>query len=74
MNFLGNNSIMANHASRDGGGFYIRDDSAIILLGTNNFKINSADYTGGGISAFESSLDLAGKNTFDGNHAEEFIH
>ena len=48
-----------------------RDDSVIYLLGSSDYQGNSAGDTGGGISAFQSSIKLDGKNSYDGNHAVE---
>ena len=62
---------MANHAVRAGGGIYTRDGSAVNLLEWSNYQNNSAEYTGGGISAYQSSFKLAGHNTFESNKAAE---
>ena len=70
MNFPGTSFILANRAARDGEGMYVRDDS-VVNLELSNYQNNSAGDTGGGISAFQSSLNLAGQNTFDTNHAVE---
>ena len=69
LNFLGSSSISKNYAARDGGGIYTRDGSAVNLYGWSNYQGNSAEYTGGGISAFRSSFKLAGHNTFESNKA-----
>ena len=69
LNFLGSSTIMANHGARDGGGIYTRDGSIVNLLGWSNYQGNLAEYTGGGISAFQSSFKLAGHNTFESNNA-----
>ena len=45
--------------------------SAVNLLGWSNYQNNTAEYTGGGISAFRSSFNLAGHNTFESNNAAE---
>ena len=71
LNFLGSNTISKNYAARDGGGIYTRDGSAVNLYGWSNYQGNSAEYTGGGISAFQSSFKLAGHNTFESNKAAE---
>ena len=71
LNFLGSGTIMANQAARDGGGIYTRDGSAVNVLGWSNYQDNLAEYTGGGISAFQSSFKLAGHNTFESNKAAE---
>ena len=71
LNFLGTNYMTENYAARDGGGIYTRDGSAVDLLGWSNYQNNSAEYTGGGISAFQSSFKFAGHNTFEGNNAAE---
>ena len=70
LNFPGTSFILANRAARDGGGMYVRDDS-VVNLELSNYQNNSAGDTGRGISAFQSSLNLAGQNTFDTNHAVE---
>ena len=71
LNFLGSSSISKNYAARDGGGIYTRDGSAVNLYGWSNYQGNSAEYTGGGVSAFRSSFKLAGHNTFESNKAAE---
>ena len=73
MNFLGTSSLTAtlNHAARDGGGMYTRDNCVINLLGLSNYQNNSAEDTGGGISAFWSSFNIAGQNIFESNNAGE---
>ena len=71
LNILGTSSIVANRAERDGGGIYITDDCVVNLLGIGNYQNNSAGDTGGGISAFRSSINLAGQNTFNSNYAVE---
>ena len=73
MNFLGTSSLIAtlNHAARDGGGIYTRDNCVINLLGLSNYQNNSAEDTGGGISAFWSSFNIAGQNIFESNNAGE---
>ena len=71
LNFLGTNSMTENHAARDGGGIYTRDGSTVNLLGSSNYQGNLADYTGGGISAFQSSFKLGGQTTFESNKAAE---
>ena len=71
LNFLGTNYMTENHAARDGGGMYTRDGSAVNLLGWSIYQDNLAEYTGGGISAFQSSFKLAGYNTFERNKAAE---
>ena len=71
LNFLGSSTISKNYAARDGGGIYTRDGSAVNLYGWSNYQGNSAEYTGGGISAFQSSFKLAGHNTFESNKAAE---
>ena len=71
LNFYGSSTIMANQAARDGGGIYVRDGSVVNVLGWSNYQNNSAEYTGGGISAFQSSFKLAGHNTFESNKAAE---
>ena len=62
-------SLIANHATRDGGGMYTRDDTVVNLLGWNIYQDNSVGDTGGGISAFQSNINLAGQTTFDSNKA-----
>ena len=69
LNFLGSSTISKNYAARDGGGIYTRDGSAVNLYGWSNYQGNSAEYTGGGVSAFQSSFKLAGHNTFESNKA-----
>ena len=73
LNFLGTSSVIAefNHAARDGGGMYTRDDCVVNLLGLIIYQNNSAEDTGGGISAFRSSFNLAGQTTFESNNAGE---
>ena len=71
LNFLGSSTISKNYAARDGGGIYTRDGSAVNLYGWSNYQGNSAEYTGGGVSAFQSSFKLAGHNTFESNKAAE---
>ena len=71
LNFLGSSTIFQNYAARDGGGIYTRDGSVVNVLGWSNYQGNSAEYTGGGISAFQSSFKLAGHNTFESNKAAE---
>ena len=73
LNFLGTSSMIAkfNHAARDGGGMYTRDNCVVNLLGYSNYHNNSAEDTGGGISAFRSSFNLAGQTTFESNNAGE---
>ena len=71
LNFLGTNYMTENYAARDGGGIYTRDGSVVNLLGWSNYQGNSAQYTGGGVSAFQSSFKLAGHNTFESNKAAE---
>ena len=71
LNFVGTNYMTENYAARDGGGIYTRDGSAVNVLGWSNYQGNSAEYTGGGISAFQSSFKLAGHNTFESNKAAE---
>ena len=71
LNFLGTSSIIANTADRDGGGIHITNDCIVRLLGFSNYQENSAGDTGGGISAFRSSFNLAGQNTFNSNYAVE---
>ena len=71
LNFHGTNYMTENSAARDGGGIYARDGSAVNVLGWSNYQNNSAEYTGGGISAFQSSFKLAGHNTFESNNATE---
>ena len=71
LNFLGTSSMIANYAARDGGGMYTRDGCNINLLGVSNYQGNSAEETGGGISAFRSSCNLDGQNSFDINKAVE---
>ena len=53
--------MIANYATRDGGGLYARDGSVVTLLGSNTYLNNSAGYTGGGISAFHSSFHISGQ-------------
>ena len=48
---------------------YTRDDCAVNLLGFNSYEGNSAEDTGGRISAFQSSFNLSGHNTFTVNIA-----
>ena len=67
--FYGISFITANFAARDGGGIYTRDDCVVNLLGLSNYQNNLAEDTGGGVSAFRSSFNLAGKNSFRSNHA-----
>ena len=50
---------------------YTRDGSVVNLLGSSNYQGNIAEYTGGGISAFQNSFNLAGQNTFGSNKAVE---
>ena len=71
LNFLGTSSMIANYAARDGGGVYTRDGCKTNLLGLSSYQGNSAEDTGGGISAFRSSFILDGQNTFDINTAVE---
>ena len=71
LNFVGTNYMTENYATRDGGGIYTRDGSIVNVLGWCNYQNNSAEYTGGGISAFQSSFKLAGHNTFESNNAAE---
>ena len=71
LSFLGTSFIISNHAARDGGGIYTRDDCVVNLLGLSNYRNNSAEDTGGGISVIQSSFILAGQNTFNHNHAVE---
>ena len=71
LNFLATSSvtIIANDAVRDGGGMYTRDGCVVKLHGFNSYENNSAEDTGGGISAFRSSFNFSGHNTFTGNKA-----
>ena len=71
LNFLATSSvtIIANDAVRDGGGMYTRDGCVVKLHGFNSYENNSAEDTGGGISAFRSSFILSGNNTFAENKA-----
>ena len=73
LNFLGTSSVIAefNLAARDGGGMYTRDDCVVNLLGLSIYQNNSAEDTGGSISAFRSSFNLAGQTTFESNNAGE---
>jgi len=63
------NMIIANVAARAGGGMYTRDGCVVNLLGFNSYEGNTAEDTGGGISAFQSSFNLSGHNTFTVNIA-----
>ena len=67
--FTGTLSIVTNHAARDGGGIYARDWCVIYLLGLSNYQGNSADYTGGGLSVYQSTINLGGQNKFCNNKA-----
>ena len=71
LNFLATSSvtIIANNAVRDGGGMYTRDGCVVKLHGFNSYENNSAEDTGGGISAFRSSFNFSGHNTFTANRA-----
>ena len=71
LNFLATSSvtIIANDAVRDGGGMYTRDGCVVKLHGFNSYENNSAEDTGGGISAFRSSFIFSGNNTFAENKA-----
>ena len=69
--FIGSSSIVTNHAARDGGGIYARDGCVIHLLGFSNYWGNSADYTGGGISVYQSNINLGGQSKFCNNKALE---
>ena len=71
LNFLATSSvtIIANDAVRDGGGMYTRDGCVVKLHGFNSYENNSAEDTGGGISAFRSSFIFSGNNTFTDNKA-----
>ena len=69
LNFFGTSSIIANYAARDGGGLYTRDGCNINLLGLSSYQGNAAEETGGGISAFRSSFNLDGQNSFAINKA-----
>ena len=71
LNFLGTNYMTENYAARAGGGIYTSDGCAVNLLGWSNYQNNSAEYTGGGISVFQSRFKLAGHNTFESNNAAE---
>ena len=73
LNFLGTSSVIAefNLAARDGGGMYTRDDCVVNLFGLSIYQNNSAEDTGGSISAFRSSFNLAGQTTFESNNAGE---
>ena len=73
LNFLGTSSVIAefNRAARDGGGMYARDDCVVNFLGLSIYQNNSAEDTGGSISAFRSSFNLAGQTTFESNNAGE---
>ena len=72
LNFLGTSSIYiaANHATRDGGGIYVRDGCRVNVLGSYKCVENSAGDTGGGISTFHSTLKIYGHNIFNDNSAE----
>ena len=67
--FIGTLSIVTIHAVRDGGRVYARDGCVIHLLGLSNYQRNSGDYTGGGVSVYQSSINLDGQNTFCNNKA-----
>jgi len=71
-NFLATSSVMviANDAAKDGVGKYTRDGCVVNLLGFNSYEFNSAEDTGGGISAYQSNFSLSGHNTFTVNKAE----
>ena len=69
LTFFGRTSVTSNHADRDGGGLYTRDGCIVNLHGLNRYVGNSAEGTGGGISAVGSSFNLAGQSTFDDNKA-----
>ena len=69
LRFSGTTSLIANHAARDGGGMYTRDDTVVDLLGWSIYQNNSVGETGGGISVFQSNINLAGHTTFDCNKA-----
>ena len=71
LSFLVVSFITANHAAKDGGGVYTRDGCVLNLLGLNIYQDNLAEDTGGGISAFQSSVSLNAKSTFDSNKAVE---
>ena len=53
----------------EGANFY---GSIVNVLGSSNYQNNLADYTGGGISAFQSSFKLAGQTTLESNKAETY--
>jgi len=71
LSFLATSStiIIANDAARDGGGMYTRDGCVVNLLGFSICEGNTAEDTGGGISAFQSSFNLSGHNNFTVNKA-----
>ena len=71
LNFLATSSVtmIANNAVRDGGGMYTRDGCVVKLHGFNSYVNNSAEDTGGGISAFRSNFIFSGHNTFTVNKA-----
>ena len=47
LDFLGENYFNLNHARRDGGGIYGRDDGTVRLSGSNSFQDNKAERGGG---------------------------
>ena len=71
LNFFATSSVtmIANNAVRDGGGMYTRDGCVVKLHGFNSYENNSAEDTGGGISAFRSSFIFSGHNMFTVNKA-----
>ena len=56
LDFLGVNSFILNHATRDGGGIYARENGTIYLSGSNSFQGNTAAERGGGIFMKDSNL------------------